>query len=60
MRPSVEVEVIELMPEMVDSCRSIGAATEDAMVSALRARQGRGDQDGGKSTAGSAATGSSR
>ena len=33
--PSDEVDVIEVMPEMVDNCRSIGAATEAAMVSAL-------------------------
>ncbi len=35
LRPSVDVDVSELMPEIVDNWRSIGAATEDAMVSAL-------------------------
>src|SRR5215470_20223128 len=33
--PSDEVEVMALMPEIVANCRSIGAATEEAMVSAL-------------------------
>ena len=35
VRPSVETDVIELMPEIVDICRSIGAATATAMFSAL-------------------------
>src|SRR4051794_30844922 len=35
VRPSDDCELIELMPEIVDSCRSIGAANEEAMVSAL-------------------------
>src|SRR2546421_11876258 len=35
VRPSVETDVIELMPAMVDICRSIGAATATAMFSAL-------------------------
>ena len=33
--PSVLSEVIEVMPAMVANCRSSGAATETAMVSAL-------------------------
>src|SRR5512144_1977254 len=33
--PCDEVEDIDEMPAMVDSCRSIGPATEAAMVSAL-------------------------
>src|SRR5438105_11517029 len=35
VRPSVETDVIELMPEIVDICRSIGAATAVAIFSAL-------------------------
>ena len=33
--PSEDVEVIDEMPAMVENCRSIGAATEAAMVSGL-------------------------
>ena len=33
--PSDDDDVIEVMPAMVESCRSIGAATDAAMVSAL-------------------------
>ncbi len=33
--PSVFNDVIEVMPAMVENCRSRGAATETAMVSAL-------------------------
>ena len=33
--PSDDVEVSDVMPEMVESCRSIGDATDAAMVSAL-------------------------
>ena len=33
--PSEDDEVSEVMPAMVDNCRSIGEATEAAMVSAL-------------------------
>jgi hypothetical protein len=32
-RPSEDEEFIDEMPEIVESCRSIGEATEDAMVS---------------------------
>ena len=46
--PSDDDEVIEEMPAMVDSCRSIGAATDAAMVSALAPGQRRGDLDGGE------------
>ena len=35
-RPSVDVDVIELMPEIVDICRSIGAATAAAREVANR------------------------
>ena len=33
--PSDEVDVIEVMPAMVDNCRSMGEATEAAIVSGL-------------------------
>src|SRR4051795_8484324 len=33
--PSDELDVIDVMPAMVESWRSMGAATEDAMVSGL-------------------------
>ena len=46
--PSEDEEVSELMPAMVESWRSIGAATEAAMVSALAPGSCRGDADGGK------------
>ena len=36
--PSEDDEVIDEMPEMVESCRSIGEATEAAMVSGRGAR----------------------
>ena len=58
--PSAEVEVIELMPAMVESCRSIGPATEAAMVSGLAPGKVAVIWMVGKSTAGSAATDSSR
>ncbi len=35
VEPSEELEVIELTPEIVDSWRSIGEATEAAIVSGL-------------------------
>src|SRR6266699_3846856 len=59
-RPSVDVDVIELMPEIVDICRSIGAATAVAMFSALAPGNEALTTMVGKSTAGSAETGSSR
>ena len=34
-RPSEDVDVSDVMPEIVDNCRSIGDATDAAMVSAL-------------------------
>ncbi len=44
--PSEDDEVIDVMPAMVDSCRSIGAATEAAMVSGLAPGSCRRDADG--------------
>jgi hypothetical protein len=35
VRPSVESDTIELMPAMVENCRSIGPAIEAAIVSGL-------------------------
>ena len=58
--PSDDDEVIEDMPAMVDNCRSIGAATEAAMVSGLAPLSCAVMDMVGKSTAGSAATGNSR
>ena len=46
VRPSDDVEVSDVMPEIVDICRSIGAATEAAMVSALAPGKLRLDLDG--------------
>jgi hypothetical protein len=60
VRPSVDTEVIELIPEIVDICRSIGAATAIAMFSALAPGSVAVTEMVGKSTAGRAATGSSR
>ncbi len=58
--PSDDEEFIVEMPEMVESCRSIGEATEDAMVSGLAPGNCAVIWMVGKSTAGNAATGSSR
>src|SRR5205809_6619029 len=58
--PSDDDEVSELMPAMVESWRSIGAATDAAMVSALAPGSVAVMAMVGKSTAGSAATESSR
>ncbi len=58
--PSEEEEVSEVMPAMVESWRSIGAATDAAMVSALAPGSCPWMLMVGKSTAGSAATASSR
>ena len=58
--PSEDDEVIEEMPAMVDNCRSIGDATDAAMVSALAPGKTAVISMVGKSTAGSAATPSSR
>ena len=58
--PSDDDEVSELMPAMVDSWRSMGAATDAAMVSALAPGNSPVMLMVGKSTAGSAATDSSR
>ncbi len=59
-RPSADVEVIELMPEMVESSRWIGEATDAAMVSGLAPASCALMEMVGKSTAGSAATASRR
>jgi hypothetical protein len=56
VRPRDEVELIALMPEIVDNWRSIGAATDDAMVSALAPGNVAVMEIVGKSTAGNAAT----
>src|SRR5207302_1141486 len=58
--PSDEEEVSEEMPAMVESWRSIGAATDAAIVSALAPGKTPWILMVGKSTAGSAATESSR
>jgi hypothetical protein len=58
--PCDDDEVIELMPAMVDICRSIGVATEAAMVSGLAPGRVAVMAMVGKSTRGSADTGSSR
>jgi hypothetical protein len=54
------VDVIEVMPEIVDNCRSITAATDAAMVSGLAPGKLALMLMVGKSTAGNAATGNSR
>ena len=59
-KPSAEVEVSEVMPEIVESCRSIGPATEAPMVSGLAPGSVATIWMVGNSTAGSAATESSR
>ncbi len=56
VRPSEDDDVIDEMPEMVDSCRSIGEATEAAIVSGLAPGSVAVIWMVGKSTAGSAAT----
>ena len=58
--PSDDDDVIALMPAMVDNCRSIGEATEAAMVSGLAPGSVAVISMVGKSTRGSAETGSSR
>ena len=60
VRPSEETEVSEVMPAMVESCRSIGPATEAPIVSGLAPGNVAVIWIVGKSTAGSAATDSSR
>jgi hypothetical protein len=59
-RPSEDWEVIDVMPEMVENCRSIGPATEAAIVSGLAPGKVAVTWMVGKSTRGSAATASSR
>jgi hypothetical protein len=58
--PSEDVEVSDVMPAMVESCRSIGPATEAPMVSGLAPGSVAVIWMVGKSTAGRAATDSSR
>ncbi len=58
--PSDEDEVSEVMPAMVESWRSIGDATDAAMVSALAPGSVAVMLIVGKSTAGSAATDNTR
>jgi hypothetical protein len=58
--PSEDDDVIELMPAMVDICRSIGEATEAAIVSGLAPGKFAVISMVGKSTRGSAETGSRR
>src|SRR5579862_6299700 len=58
--PLVDVDVIESMPAMVENCFSSGVATADAMVSALAPGSCAETWIVGKSTFGSALTGSSR
>ena len=58
--PSDDDDVSEVMPAMVDNCRSIGEATDAAMVSGLAPGRVAVMLMVGKSTAGSAATASSR
>ncbi len=58
--PSDDDDVIDEMPEIVDSCRSIGEATEAAIVSGLAPGSVAVIWMVGKSTAGSAATGNRR
>ena len=58
--PSDDEDVSDVIPAMVESWRSIGAATDAAMVSALAPGRVAVMLMVGKSTAGSAATESSR
>src|ERR1700744_2783739 len=60
LMPSAEVDVSDVMPAMVESCRSIGPATEAPMVSGLAPGSVAVIWMVGKSTAGSAATDNSR
>src|SRR5205085_2663606 len=57
--PSDDDDVSEVIPAIVDNWRSIGAATDDAIVSALAPGSVAVMARVGKSTAGSAATESS-
>ena len=58
--PRVDIEVSALMPAMVESCRSIGEATDAAIVSGLAPGKVAVIAMVGKSTAGSAETDSRR
>src|SRR5215475_959853 len=59
-RPSEDVDVIDVIPAMVESCRSIGPATDAPIVSGLAPGKVAVIWIVGKSTAGNAATDSSR
>ena len=58
--PSVDAEVIESMPAIVENCFSSGVATAEAIVSGLAPGSCACTWIVGKSTFGSAFTGSSR
>src|SRR4029077_14952232 len=58
--PRLDVEVIDEMPAMVENCRSIGPATEAAIVSGLAPGSVAVTWMVGKSTLGSVATASRR
>ena len=58
--PRLDVDVMLEMPAMVENCRSIGPATEAAIVSGLAPGRVAVTWMVGKSTRGSAATASSR
>jgi hypothetical protein len=58
--PFVDVDVIESMPAIVESCFSSGVATADAIVSGLAPGSDADTWIVGKSTLGSALTGNSR
>ena len=58
--PRLDVDVIDEMPAMVENCRSIGPATEAAIVSGLAPGRIAVTWMVGKSTRGSAATESRR
>ena len=60
VEPRLLEELMVVMPEMVESWRSIGVATEAAMVSGLAPGRLADTTMVGKSTRGSAATGSRR
>ena len=58
--PRLDVDVMLEMPAMVENCRSIGPATEAAIVSGLAPGRVAVTWMVGKSTRGSAATANSR
>ena len=60
VEPRALVEVIDVMPDIVENCRSNGVATEEAMVSGLAPARLALTERVGKSTLGRSLTGSSR